>query len=158
MAICTRMRNFAHPPWGPRRQQSPMCKFACRVEPRAPLAADDRRNHALPESLTQEFRPWADFRQQTQRCKFAEGDHRANRSCLAHWSCQLASSGSFVPTTRKPANLPDSTSLMSPAMCGPPSANLQKVRLGTPPDLHCPALPAPIGGPCHVPEQTCSGA
>jgi len=62
-------------PWADLRQQSPMCKFACRVEPRAPLAADDRRNHALPESLTQEIRPWADFRQQTQRCKFASLRH-----------------------------------------------------------------------------------
>jgi len=82
-------------------------------------------------------------------------------SAIGSWPpskpCQLATPWPAVPTIRKPENLPDSTSLMSPAMCGPPSANLQKVRPGTPPDLHCPALPAPIGGPWHVPEQTCSG-
>jgi len=33
-------------PWADLRQQSPMCKFASQVEPRALLAADHHRNHA----------------------------------------------------------------------------------------------------------------
>jgi hypothetical protein len=141
---CTPLRKFADRwppdkfrPWADLQQQSPKCKFAPRVEPRALLAADHHRNHAN----------WQDFWRRTRLTfgKFSEGDHRGSKSCfLAPWSRRLASPRALAPTIRKPANLFNSSAPGSTDK-GTTFAKSQKVRPVLPPELHCPAACATGG-------------
>ena len=117
------MRSFAHPPWR-QRACTPLRKFADRCPSRQipPMGgftaaisdvqicisggATSAIGSGPPPKPCQlaRFPFWR--RTRLTFGKFSEGDHRGSKSCLAPWSCQLASPGPFAPTIRKPANLP----------------------------------------------------